>query len=461
MLNLSGILDTQTCRIIGEMVLTRFVDSSIFKTPESLILYEQRYLSNEVLLSLCNEQYDSTVTLTEPKRTFVPTNIINSFKNSRAVPIAYSPSTKTVSVLYIPEYPVTKPNINVNTVNYIPTTLHYYIINHMLMYGEFDELLPTTGKMALDMIIEEAIKLEVPDITISNEHNGVIVYYNKLKRKMLSNNVFPKYIMDEIIKVLTISTPIVNKTDNKAKYVGYDIDEDYRARVLINKNYYGHVISIRLYPQTLFNKTFEDLNINQQVIDLFRDTSINQLSGLRVIVGGTNSGKNTTALAALREVVDEGYSKVVSIEMPTEQRLDGVEQIGVEYMDEYVSNIESLIHQNPDYVYIAETKDETGLAVMRVANTDKKVITTLHSNSVADTISRIVDITGLSSNRIIQVLHSIIHQSLVRIGDKLYPSNTFVFFDNELKQLLYDKPFGEIIGIINSRVKGGLKDGLL
>lgn len=459
MLNLSGLLEVQSIRAINEMVLTKFKDSSIFRTPESIILYEQGYLSREKLLDLCNEQYEEE--LKEPTGTFIPKDILYAFEGTKAVPIRYLSSSREIQVLYLPEYEIDKPTLRMYNVVYIPTTLHYYILNYTRHYGVFEELLPISGKIALDMILEEAIKLGVPDLTISNEEERVIVYYNHKKQKLMANNIFPRYVMDDIIKVFTITTPIADFSDNKAKYVGYDIDEEYRARVVINKNYYGYAITIRLFPQATFEKTLEDLNINEKVVEMFRDPKINRLNGLRLIVGETLSGKNTTALAVLKEIVDEGTSKVVSIEMPVEQRIMGVEQINTEFISEYTSNIESLIHQNPDFVYITETKDETGPAVMRIANTGKRVLSTLHSNSIADTISRVTDITGLTANRVIQVIHSIIHQELVRIGDEIYPSTKFVYFDEEFKLSLYDKPFGEIIKLIKEKEEGGLKSGLL
>ena len=458
MLNLSC-LDVRTVANINEMVSIRFRDSSIFKTPEALIVNDHSYVSKEELLKLCQEQYDEE--LSEPLGNYIPKSLIELFRGSNAVPIKFISEEKTLYVLYLPEYPFEKPYSSIYKIIYVPTTIHYYILNYTRFYGHFNELCPMTGKQALNMILEEAIKQKDPDLTISNMEERVIVYYNKKKRKEMSNIVFPRYIMDEIIKVLTFSTPLSDKSDNKAKYVGYEIDEFYRARVVINKNYYGYVITIRLFSQESFNLTMEDLNLNEDLINMLRDKDIQKRNGLRLIVGETMSGKNTTALALLKEIVDRGDAKVVSIEMPIEQRVLGVEQINAEFIDEYTSNIESLIHQNPDFVYITETKDETGVAVMKIANTGKRVLTTLHANSVADTISRVSDITGFSSNRIIQVLHSIIHQELVRIGDEIYPETKFVVFDDEFKQKLYDKPFGEIISLIKEREQGGFKVGIL
>lgn len=458
-MNLSGVVDSITMSSINDMVQTRFVDRSKFKTPEALIIWEQKMLPQDQLFQMCNDSYED-VELREPSRSYVPTEYVDMFRKSMAVPVRYMSSTRTLYVAYVPEYTIDRVQVYNCKVEYVPTTIYYYFEAYTRVYGDHPELLPIPGKQALDMILNEAIKQGVPDLTISSLGESVIVYYNKKKRKVMGNNIFSKYIMGEIIKVLTFSTPISDTSDNRAKYVGYEIDSEYRARVVINKNVYGYVITIRLFSQAQFDATMEDLNLNEEVIEMFRDKEIQAANGLRLIVGETMSGKNTTALAILREIVKAGDRKVVSIEMPVEQRLDGVEQIPTEFIEEYVSNIESLIHQNPDFVYITETKDETGLPVMRIANTGKRVLTTLHSNSVADTISRLSDITGMSSNRIIQVLHSIVHQELVRIGDEVYPKTTFVVFDDALKLELYDKPFGEIIRIISSRVRGGFKHGI-
>lgn len=460
MLNLSGLLDSSIISIIHEAVSTKFKDSSIFITPESLILYEQGYLSNEKLLEICNEQYENIV-LEEPKKSFIPNNLVNMCSNTNCVPIKHVPSKKELYVLTIPEYTIIEPDIPLYKIIKVPTTLHYFISNYNRVYGHFKELNHITGRLALSMILEQAIKFNIPDLTISNFEESVIVYYNRNKRKVMTNNIFPRYIMDEIIKVITIKSPISDTNENKAKYIGYDIDDEYRARIVINKTYHGNSITIRLFSKESFNKTLNDLRINKKVIDILCNNEYNMNNGIRLIVGETMSGKNTTALAILKRLVDSSIYKIVSIEMPIEQRIDGVEQIDTEFIEEYTSNIESLIHQNPDFIYITEMKDETGYSIMKIANTGKKVLSTLHSNSVSDTISRIQDITNLSMNRIIQVLHTIMYQELVNINDKLYPIVKIVYFDDELKSILYDKSFGEVIRIIKEREIGGLEDGLL
>ena len=459
MLNLNGILEVNSIRKINDMTSIRFKDPNIFRTPESLVIHEQRYLNNEELLKICNDQYEEE--LEEPISSFIPKDIIELCKDTNLVPIQYSSINREVKVLYVPEYEYTKPDIQIYKIIYVPTTLHYYISNYVRVYGNFKELNEITGKEALLMIFEETIRRGVTDLTISNQEEHVIAYYNYKKQKVTSNNIFPKYVMDEIISTVTFDNPMKDRNQNSPHYTSYDIGKDYTCRVTINKTIYGHTLSIRFNSQKVFNQTYEDLNINQEVIDFLRDKENFKQPGLRLIVGETMSGKNHTALAMLKEIVNEGISKVVSIEMPVEIKLPGVEQITNSTVDEYISNIESLIRQNPDFIYITEMGDNIGLHVIKVANTGKKILSTLHSNSVADTISRITDITGLHPNRVIQVLHSIYHQSLVRIDNEVYPCIRFVHFTDDLKLKLYDKPFGEIIDTISKLERGGLKDGLL
>ena len=177
---------------------------------------------------------------------------------------------------------------------------------------------------------------------------------------------------------------------------------------------------------------------------------MNREKGLRITVGGTASGKNTTNLAMLREFTMREDNKVVSIEMPVEQILPGIEQINCDTEEEYRLNVESLLRQNPDMVYFTEMTDMTGDSIMKIANTGKIVMTTVHANSVSDTIGRLQDITGYSIDKIIQTLHSIIYQELVRDEeeDKIYPKNRYVYLSADRKAKLYGKDYGEVLLMI-------------
>ena len=236
------------------------------------------------------------------------------------------------------------------------------------------------------------------------------------------------------------------------------MNDEYRGRVVINPKFKGTSITIRLLPNATFDSRLEDCNLTKETIDFIRDELMSSEVGLRLFVGPTMSGKNTTALSILNEVVHNRDQKVVSVEMPVEQELRGVEQMNCEDDEEFDLVVSSLLRQNPDIIYVTEIGDKNANSVMKVCNTGKWVLSTIHANGVSDVFSRLEDITRLPVNRIIQVIHSIVFQELVRDEDTdtVRPKNRYVYLSQERKQRLYNCPYEDIIKEIKSWEAGDL-----
>lgn len=453
MLNLDGVIDVGKMHDVSEYTHLRFRDRTKLVTPEALTLYEQKYLKSEEIKALCEKQYGHE--LYEPIVTYVPEEIVNQFADSNLVPVMYGPMTNKIIAVYIPELDRSKVVIPHHTIEERPTTIYYFLDVYQKYFGTHKILQDIPSKMILDMVVKEAIELQAADITISTVGKGSNVYYNVRKNKVKSNRIFSYEHMTDIIKYLCVKSPI-DFTSRQPKYVDVDLNREYRGRVLINTKYKGYVITIRLLPNAAFDNEIDSLNMTDKSAKWLEKNFLDRETGLRLIVGETMSGKNTTALSLLRKVAQLDRYKIVSIEMPVEQELYGIEQINTETIEEYENNIKSLIHQNPDFVYITEIRDSTGRPTVQITNTGKRVMSTLHANSVADTISRLVDITGLSIDRIIQTLHSICYQELVRDNDKdiVYPRNRYVRFTQELKYELYGKSLGEVIKKIRDVEEG-------
>ena len=162
------------------------------------------------------------------------------------------------------------------------------------------------------------------------------------------------------------------------------------------------------------------------------------------------SGKNTTALACLNSVIRAKRRKVVSVEMPVEQLLPGLEQIDCTDSDEYNEAVTALLRQNPDYVYITEMSEKTAEAAIRITNTGKILMSTLHANSCADTFARLQEITGMSMDKLVQVTHCILYQALVRDEEhnRVVPVNSMLYLDDERKLQLYGLPYGESLKLL-------------
>lgn len=454
MLNLNCVLTAAEAMEVQRYANIRFREGCKLRTREALALYEQQYLPSEQIKQLCEAEYGFT--LYEPLTNYIPDEIVSLFRDTGLVPVAYMVMTRQIHAVYLPEFPPDKNKRDWGQyqVETFPTTIYYFLEQYQQLYGRHPMLQELPCKMIFESIIKEAIALGAADITMSTVRKRSRVYYNVRKKQVASNRIFSAEMMRDIITLLCIKSPYETGT-RVPKYVDVDLTDEYRGRVVINAKFRGYVIVIRLLPNKAFNTDLQELNLKPKTIDWMQTKMMDNEPGLRLIVGATMSGKNTTALALLKQLVQSGMYKVVSVEMPVEQELPGVEQINTETLEEYSTNIRSLIHQNPDFVYITEIRDATAYDTVQIANTGKRVLSTLHSNSVEDTITRLTDVTGLSADRVIQTLHSIVFQELVRdeATDTVRPSNKFLRLTEELKYQLYGKSVGEVIKILRGRVE--------
>ena len=450
MLNLNGIVDVETMTKINDYTELRLNKPNKYLCAESIALYEQRILPEQDIYKLC--QTACRRKLYNPATSVVPASILKHFKDtSDMVPVAYDALKKQVSVVTITELGESyEPILGVKVIiYYVP--LYIYFRRYVEAYGAHPDLLPIPAETIWSMIVKEAIDVHAADITLSTNSRTANVYFNIKKEKVDSHVIMQASMIEDIVKILTVKDPQVS-FDNNPKYVGVDLNDRYRGRVVINKLYKGHEITIRLLPNDFFTNTLEDCNLKPQTIEFLRGDFMNRENGLRLLAGETMSGKNTTILSCLNELIHLYSLKVVSVEMPVEQELPGIEQINCTTMEEYQANINSLIRQNPDFVYCVEMNDDTAIDVLRTTNTGKRVISTIHANSASDVFPRLMDITGLPLDRIIQVVHSIVFQKLIRddVHDILVPVNRYIYLSKERKRQLYGKSFGEVMTLLDS-----------
>lgn len=444
MLELNGELPVETMLEVQEYTDMRIRDKSKFVTPEALALYEQQFMQKEDIKKLCERTYGFE--LHEPVPTYMPDYIVRSFEGTGIVPVQFSPMRSTVVAVYLPEFDKKRVDMTQHKLELVPTTLYFYFERYSEIFGKHEQLQSVPPKMLADSIIKEGIQIGAADVTISTRGSSCSVYYNVRKRTVYSKRILTSQDMDDIILYLTQRNPW-DMASAKPKYVGVDLNELYRGRVVINKKFKGYAITIRLLPKAAFDRDVNDLNLSQQTIDFLTGDFMDREPGLRVISGATMSGKNTTILTIIKRIVAMNKYKVVSIEMPVEQELYGIEQIEAGTTEEYKASIRSLIRQNPDFVYVTEMNDDTGSDVIQITNTGKCMYTTTHANNAIDTLDRLVDESGFSMERIIQTTHSIVYQELVRDdeSDTVRPRNRFIRLTQKRKLELYGLPHGEII----------------
>ena len=138
-------------------------------------------------------------------------------------------------------------------------------------------------------------------------------------------------------------------------------------------------------------------------------------NGIVLVTGPTGSGKTTTLYAMLRQLAD-GERKILTIEDPIEQRLDGVSQtqankaIGLDF----AAALKHFLRHDPDVIMVGEIRDiETARIAVQAALTGHLVFSTLHTNDAVSTITRLIDM-GVEDYLIASTLNGVVAQRLVR-----------------------------------------------
>jgi type IV pilus assembly protein PilB len=134
-----------------------------------------------------------------------------------------------------------------------------------------------------------------------------------------------------------------------------------------------------------------------------------------LVTGPTGSGKSTTLYTSLSELNTEDVN-IITVEDPVEANIDGINQVQVNVKAEmtFAAALRSILRQDPDIIMIGEIRDgETAQIAVQAAITGHLVVSTLHTNSAASTVTRVIDM-GIEPYIIGDALVGVIAQRLVR-----------------------------------------------
>ncbi|MDE5865981.1 MAG: GspE/PulE family protein, partial [Lachnospiraceae bacterium] len=137
--------------------------------------------------------------------------------------------------------------------------------------------------------------------------------------------------------------------------------------------------------------------------------------GILLVTGPTGSGKSTTLYTALSELNKEDVN-IITVEDPVEANIDGINQVQVNPKANltFASALRSILRQDPDIIMIGEIRDqETASIAVQASITGHLVVSTLHTNSAASTITRLEDM-GIEPYLIAASTIGVIAQRLVR-----------------------------------------------
>ncbi len=190
-------------------------------------------------------------------------------------------------------------------------------------------------------------------------------------------------------------------------------------RIAISPIIWGEQVVIRLLDKTSTSLLLEDMGYFGRTLRVVRK-NIKASSGMILTSGPTGSGKSTSLYALLSEVKSDSVN-IVTMEDPVEYKMNGINQIQVnsEVGLNFAAGLRSILRQDPDVIMVGEIRDhETAELAVQAALTGHLVFSTLHTNSAAGILPRLLDM-GVEPFLIASTIKVVIGQRLIRkIGEK-------------------------------------------
>jgi general secretion pathway protein E len=269
---------------------------------------------------------------------------------------------------------------------------------------------------AVNDLLEKAVELRASDIHIEPFQAGLVVRMRVdglLRPVTAPSGVLPQAVISriKIIANLNIAERRLPQDGSARLRIGRaDID----IRVAIMPMQHGESAVVRILPKDRNLLVIERLGFSSaDEVKLRRLLKLPH--GMIVVTGPTGSGKTTT-LATVLSILNEPGRKILTIEDPVEYDLPGVNQAQVKPAIglTFAAALRSFVRQDPDVIMVGEIRDnETAHVAIHAALTGHLVLTTLHTESAAAAVPRLLDL-GVEGYLLRSTLRAVVAQRLVR-----------------------------------------------
>lgn len=269
---------------------------------------------------------------------------------------------------------------------------------------------------ALNTILEYAVRAKASDIHIEPLEKSLKIRcrIDGVLREIMNlpKSIEPALVSRiKILSSLKIDEHRIPQDGQFAVAVG---DKEVDLRIAISPVVWGEQVVIRLLDKTGSSFDLEEMGYAGRALRTIRK-GISMPNGMVLTSGPTGSGKSTSLYALIKEIKDDSVN-IITLEDPVEYKMDGVNQIQVnaEVGLTFAAGLRSILRLDPDIVMVGEIRDgETANLGVQAALTGHLVFSTLHTNSAAGILPRLIDM-GIEPFLIASTVNTIIGQRLVR-----------------------------------------------
>ncbi|MBN9398368.1 type II secretion system protein E [Candidatus Saccharibacteria bacterium 47-87] len=269
---------------------------------------------------------------------------------------------------------------------------------------------------ALSKILEYAIKSRASDIHVEPLENALKIRcrVDGVLREIMQ---LPKSIEPALVsrvKILANLKIDEHRVPQDGQFAVKIANKEVDLRIAISPVVWGEQIVIRLLDKSGSSFDLEQMGYAGRSLRAIRH-GIKRPNGMVLTSGPTGSGKSTSLYALIKEIKDDTVN-IVTLEDPVEYKMQGVNQIQVnpEVGLTFANGLRSILRQDPDVVMVGEIRDgETASLAIQAALTGHLVFSTLHTNSAAGVLPRLLDM-NIEPFLIASTVNTIIGQRLVR-----------------------------------------------
>jgi type IV pilus assembly protein PilB len=277
------------------------------------------------------------------------------------------------------------------------------LVGRFTNFGTVSEALQETitGKTGrhiskmFSIILAGAIGIRASDIHIEPAEDAVHIRY-RVDGVLHEVATLPNTIYRQFSSRLKLMAGLKLNVGSESQDGRFSIkieDLEIEIRVSVIPGAYGEGVVMRILNPLSLNVTLEDLGMSPRLLEIV-EREINKPHGMILNTGPTGSGKTTTLYAFLKRIYSPEI-KMMTIEDPIEYHMIGISQTQVEDKKGYtfLEGLRAAMRQDPDVIMVGEIRDgETAKVAINAALTGHMVFSTLHTNTAAGTIPRLIEL---------------------------------------------------------------------
>lgn len=268
----------------------------------------------------------------------------------------------------------------------------------------------------VNSLVEQAVRQRASDIHVEAEPDRVRIRF-RVDGVLYTASTYSLSLLSAIVARIKIISglDISEKRKPQDGRFSQSVDRrEYDIRVSTLPTVYGEKCVMRLTQKKALSRNKQALGLAPDDLVKF-DRILSHPNGIVLVTGPTGSGKSTTLYTALSELNNDTVN-IVTVEDPVEANIEGINQVQVNVKADltFANALRSILRQDPDIIMIGEIRDgETASIAIQASITGHLVVSTLHTNDTASSVTRLLDM-GVESYLIADSTVGIIAQRLVR-----------------------------------------------